>query len=51
MKGKFDGGVFVNGEFRINNKAFRSYTILVPPGVVAYMVPPGVVDKSFGSKR
>jgi len=34
MYGILVGGVLESGEFLINSKAFLSYFILVPPGVV-----------------
>ena len=43
------GGVRASGEFRIHSNALRSYVIFVPPGVNAYIVPPGVVERSLGS--
>lgn len=41
--GKSLGGVRAMGELRRFNTKSRSYTILVPPGVVLNNVPPGVV--------
>lgn len=39
---RFFGGVRANGEFLNCIRNALSYTILVPPGVVEYSVPPGV---------
>merc|ERR1719474_304334 len=44
MLGRFVGGVLDNGEFLIFTKNALSYTILVPPGVVPKIVPPGVEE-------
>lgn len=44
MLGRLDGGVRDKGEFLSWRRKFLSYTTLVPPGVVEYSVPPGVVE-------
>jgi len=44
IAGRFLGGVLARGEFLMLIKNALSYTILVPPGVVPKIVPPGVVE-------